>query len=175
MPGLQPHHPHVGLILPLATSSATIGLSLFQYPVFWSFLADDSKIAGRPLSRFWEPFLKSGGALVTATALTSVISGLLSMRWLQTHGHLETSAVAQWYGYGALAAIGHFAFVPLVATPIKRMVEGANTSGEGTDVERVNREEMKSWMTWHTVRTVTVDIAALWCFAEGLALSLWVI
>ena len=151
---MQPQGSHLGLILPLCTSSATVGLAVFQYPVFLSFLQAKPSAAGRPLSRYWEPFLKQGGGVILGLGLTSSISGLVSWRWLQTHGHLETTAVSKWYGYGALFALAHFVFVPLVAGPIK---------------------EMGNWLLWHTVRTVVADLPALWCFAEGVALSFWVI
>ena len=168
---------HLGLILPLCTTSTTVGLSLLQFPVFWAFLDDKAGLAGKPLSKYWEPFTKAGGGLVVATAATSVVSGLVSMRWLQTHGHLETSAVAKWYGYGSLFAILHFVFIPLVGGPIKKMIDNGAEGGVRTesDIEASNKEEMKTWFQWHTVRTVLVDLPALWCFAEGVALAFWVI
>lgn len=171
---LQPHVPHFGLILPLCTSSATVGLSLFQYPVFLSFLQARPSIAGKPLSRFWEPFFKQGGGLITGCALTTAISAGLSWRWLQTHAHLETTAVSKWYAYGAIFALAHFAFVPLVAGPIKVISEGASDT-KGDDIDETNRKEMETWLMWHTIRTVVADLPALWCFAEGIALSFWVI
>src|SRR6266516_4003492 len=85
MPPMQPQGSHLGLILPLCTSSATVGLAVFQYPVFLSFLQTKPSTAGRPLSRYWEPFLKQGGGLILGLGLTSSISGLVSWRWLQTH------------------------------------------------------------------------------------------
>lgn len=175
MPSMQPQGSHLGLILPLCTSSATVGLAVFQYPVFLSFLQSKPSTAGRPLSRYWEPFLKQGGGLILGLGLTSSISGLVSWRWLQTHGHLETTAVSKWYCYGALFALAHFAFVPLVMTPIKNMAEAAESSKSEDEVDEANRKEMANWLIWHTVRTVVADLPALWCFAEGVALSFWVI
>ena len=175
MPPMQPQGSHLGLILPLCTSSATVGLAVFHYPVFLSFLQAKPSAAGRPLSRYWEPFLKQGGGVILGLGLTSSISGLVSWRWLQTHGHLETTAVSKWYGYGALFALAHFAFVPLVAGPIKAMMDAAETSKSEDEVEETNRKEMGNWLLWHTVRTVVADLPALWCFAEGVALSFWVI
>jgi hypothetical protein len=175
MPPMQPQGSHLGLILPLCTSSATVGLAVFQYPVFLSFLQAKPSTAGRPLSRYWEPFLKQGGGVILGLGLTSSISGLVSWRWLHTHGHLETTAVSKWYSYGALFALAHFAFVPLVAGPIKTMMDAAESSKSEDEVEETNRKEMANWLLWHTVRTVVADLPALWCFAEGVALSFWVI
>ncbi|TKA72483.1 hypothetical protein B0A55_06693 [Friedmanniomyces simplex] len=184
MPVLQPKGAHLGLILPLCTSSATVGLALFQYPVFLSFLHAQPSIAGNPLSRFWAAMIKPGASLIAAMALTSTLAGVVSARWLHTHATLETTDVSQWYTYGAVLAAGHLAFAPLVAGPIKRMVEAGQEgggSGGGSnalseeEVDGKNREEMKTWFTLHTVRTLLVDLPALLCFAEGAALSFWVI
>jgi hypothetical protein len=175
MPPMQPQGSHLGLILPLCSSSATVGLAVFQYPVFLSFLQSKPSTAGRPLSRYWEPFLKQGGGIIVGLGLTSAVSGLVSWRWLQTHGQLETTAVSKWYSYGALFALAHFAFVPLVAGPIKNMTDAGESSKTEDEVDESNRKEMANWLIWHTVRTVVADIPALWCFAEGVALSFWVI
>ena len=50
--------------------------------------------------------------------------------------------------------------------------EASTMSEEETD--KSNRKEMQMWLTWHTLRTFLVDLPALWCFAEGAALSFWV-
>lgn len=54
MAPLQPHAGHIGLVLPLTTTAATVGLALYQYPVFLAFLQPGQTIAGKPLSKFWE-------------------------------------------------------------------------------------------------------------------------
>ncbi|KAK5136005.1 hypothetical protein LTR08_004259 [Meristemomyces frigidus] len=175
MPVFQPRGGHFGLILPLCTSSATIGLALFQYPIFLSFLQAQPSIAGGPLSRFWDAVIVPGGSIITAITLTSAIAGAVSARWLQTHATLETSSVSQWYTYGAILAAGHLAFVPFIAGPIRIEAEKAIERRSEEAIDEANREEMKSWLFWHTMRTVLVDAPALLCFAEGAALSFWVV
>ncbi|KAK1059998.1 hypothetical protein LTR12_014819 [Friedmanniomyces endolithicus] len=177
MPVLQPKAAHLGLILPLCTSSATLGLALFQYPIFLGFLRAQPSIAGTPLSRFWAATVTPGTTLIVAIAITSTISGIASSSWLHTHATLETTDVSSWYTYGAVLAAGHLAFAPLVAGPVRRIMEGGE-SGSGMSEEEVegrNRVEMKTWLTIHTVRMLLVDLPALFCFAEGVALSFWVI
>ena len=174
MPPFQPQAAHFGLILPLCTSSATVGLALYQYPVLLSFISAEPSVAGKPLSRFSEQFFKSGTAVQVAVGLATAVSGVLSARWLKTHQTLETTDVSNWYTYGAILAAGHFVFVPLVASPIKKMVDSAASTNSDDVIEQSNRAEMKTWLTWHTVRTVVTDLPALWCFAEGAALSFWV-
>ena len=80
------------------------------------------------------------------------------------------------YTYGSIFAAGHFLFWPLVAGPIRRMVaEGKSDSVKSEEeTDSHNREEMSKWFVWHAVRTLVVDLPALWCFAEGAALSFWV-
>lgn len=190
MPPLNPRSGHLGLILPLCTSSATVGMSLLQYPLFFAFLRSNNthdlqksegtnphdKISGRALSCFWDSFLAPAGSLIAGVALTSTASGFVANRWLRSHATLETTAVSKWYAYGAALALGHLAFVPLVAGPILKITEAVKSS-ERTDreIEEVNESALRAWLNWHTVRTLLVDVPALWCFAEGAALSFWVI
>lgn len=178
MAPLQPRGGHFGLILPLCTSSATVGLALFQYPVFLALLQPKPSIAGKPLSKYWEAFLAPGASLITSIAVTSAVSGLVCSRWLRTHTTLETTDVSKWYTYGAILAVGHFLAVPLIAGPIQRIIaagKDGETSQADPEVDEANRKEMKTWLTVHTARTLFVDIPALWCFAEGAALAFWVI
>jgi hypothetical protein len=172
MPLLNPRGSHLGLILPLCTSSATLGLALFQYPLFLTFLQAKPSISGKPLSAFWDTFVYTGTSVVLGITTTSTIAGFVCARWLKTHATLETTDVSTWYTYGALAALGHLAFAPAIAGPIKRITEGRESVSE-QDVEKRNEEDQKTWLLVHTIRTLTVDIAAVLFFAEGAALSLW--
>jgi len=190
MPALHPRAGHLGLILPLCTSSATVGMSLLQYPLFFAFLrpqegssvarrkesASTGKISGLALSRFWSAFLAPAGSLIAGVALASTTAGIFASRWLRSHATLETTDVSKWYAYGAMLAFGHLAFVPMVAGPILKITEAGNSSdATATTVEETNEGALRTWLGWHTLRTLLVDIPALWCFAEGAALSFWVI
>ncbi|KAF2724081.1 hypothetical protein K431DRAFT_282347 [Polychaeton citri CBS 116435] len=178
-----PQLAHIALILPLCTSSVSVGLSLFQYPLFLSFLkpgdqpnTSNKSIAGKPLTRFWAPFVKSGGALVVNTCLTSAAAGLFASRWLRSHKTLETTNIGNWYFYGALFAAGHLLFAPIVSGPVGRIASvGCESHDNEEEVDAWNRKEMKRWLNWHTIRTLVVDLPALICFAEGAAQSFWVI
>ena len=55
------------------------------------------------------------------------------------------------------------------------MTDAAESEKSEDEVDESNRKEMANWLIWHTVRTVVADLPALWCFAEGVALSFWVI
>lgn len=184
MPPLSPRKGHIGLVLPLCSSAATVGLSLFQYPLFSSFLqineskrtTKSSKISGTPFSQFWSTFLTPGASIIAGITLVSASSGFFAARWLRSHDTLETAHVSKWYIYGALFALGHLAFVPAVAGPIQTIVAAAEQDvGTEEQIQARNEDAMRSWFTWHTVRTLMADVPALWCFAEGVALSLWLV
>jgi hypothetical protein len=84
--------------------------------------------------------------------------------------------VSKRYAYGAILALGHLAFVPLVAGPILQIIEAEKPSDKARrEVEDGNEAALRTWLSWHTVRTLLVDIPALCCSAEGAALSFWVV
>lgn len=167
--------PDIRHLLPLCTSCVSAGISLLQYPIFFSFLHSRPSIAGRPLSGFWDVFIRQGGGLVVASCLTSAVSASLARRSLQG------SAAASWYGYGVLCTLGHFAFVPLVMGPIQKMSAGKPSEkyDKALDkpfnwdleqkIEETNRNQQAIWLWWHTIRTILVDFPAVWCFARGLS------
>jgi len=181
MAPLQPKGSHFGLILPLCTSSATVGLSLLQYAIFIPILqapthnTTTSPLAGKPLSQFWSVWLAPATSVIAGFTITSAVAGVACARWLRTHQTLETTDVSSFYLYGAVLAAGHLAFAPAVAGKIQRMIAAGKESSDAHEVETVNREQQKAWLMWHTVRTVLVDVPALWCFAEGVALALWIV
>lgn len=167
-PAPQLHH-----ILPLCSASITAGLSLFQYPLFLSFLQARPSIAGRPLSTFWDAFIRKALAIVLGFTLTSSVSGFLARR------SLSGTSAASWYGYGALCALGHFAFVPFVSTSVQNIAQGKPSERQDKaldrpfnwdqeqKIEETNRNQQANWFWWHTVRCVVADIPAVWCFATG--------
>ncbi|KAF2237733.1 hypothetical protein EV356DRAFT_520262 [Viridothelium virens] len=186
---------HPALLLPLCSYSASLALSVFQFPLFIAFLpkpisptsshlpqptasSNYSALSGRPLSYFWSKFIVPGTTVVAALFLTSAISGGLSSRWLHQHRHLETSEIARWYMYGSAASLGHFAFVPFVIPRVRRIIEQVEEKGakkEERDIIAVNEQETRGWLMVHLLRTLAVDVVAVVCFAKGVALSLWVV
>lgn len=179
-------HP-INLILPLCTSAATLGLSIFQYPLFNSFLAappraprpkptnkrtQDTtavKISGAPLSSFWQTFLVPSASLIAGICLASTTSGLLPAHGLRCLATPESRAMSAWFSCGAALALGHLAFVPAVAGPIRTIVN-CRAESEGEVGER-NESAMRAWLWWHTVRTVLVDAPSLFCLARGVGLG----
>lgn len=161
------------LVLPLATSAATFSLALFQYAALLPFL-NDEKLIGTPHSRWWTRFFKYSIGLIIVFPTTSATLGFLSWRALANIPNAR-----QWYAYGSILAIGHFAFVPAVAGPIGRFRAAASKDGtpeitaedeESREkwIAARNRSDLITWLSWHTIRTITVDLGAAICFGIGL-------
>ena len=65
--------------------------------------------------------------------------------------------------------------MPLVAGPIEKIADaGKHDSMVAGEIEVGNEVAMRTWSAWHMVRTLLVDVPALWYFAEDAALSFWV-
>jgi hypothetical protein len=83
-----------------------------------------------------------------------------------------------WYKVGALAALAHYAFVPLVGGSVKALVElcakrvggereeGEEGGKEGKE-EKSAGEWLREWVGWHCVRMGTVDVVAWVCLFVG--------
>jgi len=184
MAPLQPRAGHLGLILPLCTSSATIGLALYQYPVFLGFLQPEHNLVGKPLGTWLAPVARHGAFLVAGLGLTSSIAGTVAAHWLRTHATLETTGVSNWYIYGSILAAAHsVATAYLVLDPLQKIVS-RSAARQSTDASQpvqvfedahANEYDLKRWLAVHTARLILLDLPALWCFAEGAAQSFWVI
>lgn len=56
-----------------------------------------------------------------------------------------------------MLAGAHLASLPIIAQPVGRIMQ-ANAKDDAS-AERSNREEMKTWLTIHTVRTLLIDVS----------------
>lgn len=106
--------------------------------------------------------VKQGRALIAGLALSSTVAGALAARWLRTHSTLETTDVSKWYIAGSVLAGVHLASLPIIAQPVGRIIK-ANEKDDAS-AERSNREEMKTWLTIHTVRTLVVDVSIAYIY-----------
>ena len=172
------------LILPICTASATVGLSIYQYPLFASFLYARPSIAGRPLSGFWNAF-QPGASVRLITDLATAVSALVAYKSLNNNQSTSAAVTAsKWYLYGAALAAAHLLFVPIVSRPIRTMAAGAGNVQhdkaidepldwqEEQAIEERNRREQVWWLQLHTIRTVLVDLPALWCLSQGVGWAL---
>jgi hypothetical protein len=79
-----------------------------------------------------------------------------------------------WYQAGLVAAVAHYAFVPLVGSSVRELVRMAagRCEDESSVVKKKERggkavELVREWVGWHTVRMCTVDVCAWGCFVAG--------
>lgn len=79
-----------------------------------------------------------------------------------------------WYQAGLVAAMAHYAFVPLVGNSVRELVCMA-AGGCKNDRKVVNKkagkgravELVREWVGWHTVRMCTVDMCTWVCLVVG--------
>lgn len=95
------------------------------------------------------------------TLMSASVNLLVSFKFPRIRGQEST----KFYAAGLVAAVAHYAFVPLVGRSIRglmRLCAGLESGGEGKAVQW-----MREWVEWHTIRMVTVDAIAWVCFAWG--------
>lgn len=109
------------------------------------------------------------------TGVLSVV-GLNSLTLISAVSNLLVSEGLQeskvFYQAGLVAAVGHYAFVPIVAPSISALIGMAALQRKGVEVEITGVgkgavEWIGEWVGWHKVRMSTVDVVAWGCFAWG--------
>jgi hypothetical protein len=142
-------HPILPLV-PLISSTAltTIGLDALIFVPGLLNLPD-----GNSISVSFERYFHLGlGPIISVGTAASAVGSYLYFH----HG------ANKYFGWGALFAGLHFAYVPLVMYPVKTMVENKKKDPSASHVA------IKKWLRAHKVRLVT-DIAATVCFTLALA------
>jgi hypothetical protein len=133
---IDPRHRRLGLVLPLCTSSAMVGVSLLRHPLFLAFLranettTKDSKPKTRQDHRpasvpLLERFLRPCKLSHHRHSSHVFKANLIIARWLRSHGTLETTTIGRWHMYGSMLDLGHLAFVSLVAGPIQKITNAS--------------------------------------------------
>ncbi|KAL2163843.1 hypothetical protein VTH06DRAFT_5902 [Thermothelomyces fergusii] len=123
--------------------------------------------SGALLPAYFSAFFRRGVVVVVAllavTAWSSVanlcsargpaaIADRLRLRW--------------WYAAAAAFSTAHLLFVPLVAPPIKAIVDADKDDGDPADANAA----LETWLRINRVRTLTVDLAA-WIASLGAVVS----
>jgi hypothetical protein len=63
-----------------------------------------------------------------------------------------------------------------VAGPIQQITDaGKKALMANGETEEVNEAAMRTWLAWHTVKTLLADMPALWCFAERTTSGFWIV
>ncbi|XPS76005.1 hypothetical protein M3J07_008068 [Ascochyta lentis] len=83
----------------------------------------------------------------------------------------------RFYLFGLVAAMTHYAFVPLVGWSVKALMglcAGRIRGGGEAGKEKKAVEWVMEWVGWHRIRMATVDVVAWGCFAWGVVGALTV-
>lgn len=167
-------------IFPLLSTSATASLALYEYIFLNSLLKASqtqsqkySSPVARTIALWWSQSLPSGLAVILSFGLTSLITGIRTIRASPTGSTKRWIAVA-----GTLLATGHFAFAPRISKVIQGMAYAYERAGvwerkvdameAGKTEEQVAEEKalegQREWLRVHFWRTLLTDLPAWGCF-----------
>ncbi|CAO3598188.1 unnamed protein product [Absidia cylindrospora] len=142
-------HPTLPLVpLIASTSLTTIGLEALVYVPGLLNLTDGNAIS----TTFRRYFHLTTGPIVLVGSIASAVGSYLYFR----------QGGNAYFGWGALFAGIHFAYVPLVMYPVQTVVENNKKDPSASHTA------IRKWLRAHKVRLVT-DIAATVCFTLALA------
>lgn len=115
-------------------------------------------------------FFNTGVFSVIGFNTITLVSASASLVFDQGLGGAKMS-----YQFGLVAALGHYAFVPLVGRSVRALVglaarrragavEEAGVEGRG---EEKAVEAVREWVAYHKIRMCSVDVLAWGCFVWG--------
>ncbi|KAF1848336.1 uncharacterized protein K460DRAFT_353330 [Cucurbitaria berberidis CBS 394.84] len=76
----------------------------------------------------------------------------------------------RFYALGLLAAVTHYAFVPLVVPSVESLFKKCAVQEKGEESAEAGKsavENVSEWVGYHKIRMCTVDMVAWVCFAVG--------
>lgn len=114
-------------------------------------------------------FFDTGVVSVIGFNTATLVSASLNLAFPEELGESKI-----FYQIGLVAAVGHYAFVPLVGRSVRGLIgmaagrrgsaggKSGEAGGEGKAVEWV-----REWVGFHKIRMSTIDVLAWGCFAWG--------
>ncbi|KAJ6016959.1 hypothetical protein N7451_000338 [Penicillium sp. IBT 35674x] len=147
--------------LPLATSTATLAHALLELHTTSAFLIPNIRTTSNTILPTWFKRVFNRAVItVVGLNMTTIVTAATTLYLDSSRNDLQTT---RFYWMGLLGAIGHLAFVPFVAGPVKQVIEGQS--------ERENEKEgdlasawMAKWVGVHQVRMLVADLPAWICF-----------
>lgn len=142
-------------IAPLVTTTSSLMYAWDEHWFLSGFLhthadpstdADYKAHSNALLPRYFRRFFEQGIWIIASlncATLASSITNLLIDRPL-------TRSSTRWYGAGLAFTVAHFLFVPLIAYPIRDIVED-RAQGESS-------RDLKRWIDIHRVRVIVADL-----------------
>ncbi|KAF8555194.1 hypothetical protein OG21DRAFT_1508015 [Imleria badia] len=135
-------------LVPVLSSTASLTLALSEYQALIPWRSSD--LPPKHFSAWFDRWFKLVLAGVLVFGITSTYSGYAAYN--ATLGPARTM-----YKYGTCFALAHFVFAPPVAQCINRLVHGPTHP----------KDELDLWLKIHTLRTLTTDLPALFCFVSA--------
>lgn len=154
--------------LPLATSTATLAHALLELHTNSAFLVPKIRPASNNILPTWFRRVFNRAVItVVGLNMTTILTAAATLYLNYSKNELQTT---RFYWMGLLGAIGHLAFVPLVAGPVKQVMEGQNERENGNEGDLASAG-MAKWLDVHRVRMVAADLPA-WISFLGAVLTL---
>lgn len=114
-------------------------------------------------------FFNTGVVSVIGFNTATLVSASLNLAFSEGLGESKI-----FYQAGLVAAVGHYAFVPLVGTSVRGLIgmaAGRRRATEGKDRGAGDKgqaiEWVREWVGYHKIRMSTIDVLAWGCFAWG--------
>ncbi|KAI1342347.1 hypothetical protein F5Y15DRAFT_412856 [Xylariaceae sp. FL0016] len=145
-------------VAPLITSGLAMRFSHDQWFFLTTFLAPEHRDRANELvpsyfKKFFETGIKEIMVLYTLTPALGI-----------TNFWARPNAAWKWYAAGTALAVFHMAFVPLIAGPVKSLMDD-EPKGEGN-------KALEEWLKVHMARSWLADIPAWACFTTACVFSL---
>lgn len=145
-------------VAPVITSTAALWFSVDQYLFLHTFLAPQHlQKAKEIIPSYFRTFFSRGIIAIFTLYPLSIAAGILN-------SYVHPNDAYAWYVYGTGLATMHFAFVPLVLSPI-RALQDDERKGHG-DID------LREWLQAHAVRSAIADLPACICFVIAALKSL---
>ncbi|KAJ5655749.1 hypothetical protein N7507_007699 [Penicillium longicatenatum] len=155
-------------ILPLATSTATLAHALLELHTTSAFLIPNIRTASNTILPTWFRRVFNRAVItVVGLNMTTIVAAATTLYLDSSRNELRTT---RFYWMGMLGAIGHLAFVPLVAGPVKQVVDNQNRREKGKEGDSASAW-MAKWVGVHRVRMLVADLPA-WISFLGAVLTL---
>ncbi|RDW71018.1 hypothetical protein BP6252_07581 [Coleophoma cylindrospora] len=143
-------------VAPLITSTASLMFAADEHFFLTKFLAPEDREKSNAILPGWFSRMFHSGVIIviglnTLTTGTSIANLVFKSESLASTGR-------QFYTAGLAFGLAHYLFVPIIAYPIRDIVED-RSHGEST-------KDLKKWIDINLLRTLTVDLS---CWASFFA------
>ncbi len=141
-------------IVPVISSTCSLWFAWDQHELLAHFTRPEIRgLSNQILPAWFGAFFSAGAPRVVGLLAATVLSSGAVLRY-SPDGLLRDRGSSRWYLASIAFALGHQLFVPFIIWPIRAIPR---------DAKDKNVAELQAWLRVHTVRTLTVDIAAWVC------------